>query len=158
METTFSLASIRMQPFSKFLCATGLLLSACAASAQVGHVKTVSGEASVVSGDQSVAAVPGTPVAVGDVIRTGPTGSLGITLQDNTMLSFGPSTTFTLDAFLFAPAKGGLQLGGSLAAGSLHYVSGAISKLKPEAVKVKTPSGVIGVRGTRFVAVVKDPA
>ena len=31
------------------------------------------------------------------------------------------------------------------------YVSGVITKLKPEAVKVKTPTGTIGVRGIKFV-------
>jgi hypothetical protein len=35
-------------------------------------------------------------------------------------------------------------------------VSGVIAKLKPEAVTVKTPTGIIGVRGTQFVALVED--
>jgi len=30
-----------------------------------------------------------------------------------------------------------------------------IAKLKPEAVSVKTPAGIIGVRGTRFLAKVE---
>lgn len=130
-------------------------LAAGSAAAQVaGYVKTVSGQASIVTAGKQMAAQPGTPLSIGDVVRTGADASLGITLKDNTMLSFGPSTTFTLESFLFAPAQGGLQLGGSLGAGSLHYVSGAIARLKPEAVKIKTPTGIIGVRGTRFVAVV----
>lgn len=130
-----------------------LALASGSASAQLaGRVKTVNGQASIVSGGNVVAAQPGTPVSVGDVVRTGADGSVGITLKDNTMLSFGPSTTFTLESFLFAPTEGRLQLGGSIGAGSLHYVSGAIARLKPEAVKIKTPSGIIGVRGTRFVA------
>lgn len=137
-------------------CAAGLLAAACAAADPVGHVKTVSGEASIVSGSSTVAAQPGAPLALGDTIRTGSTGSMGVTLKDNTMMSFGPSTRFTLEEFLFAPTKGDLALGGSIAAGTLHYVSGAIAKLRPEAVKIKTPSGVIGVRGTRFVVVVKE--
>jgi hypothetical protein len=33
----------------------------------------------------------------------------------------------------------------------LHYISGVIAKLKPEAVTVKTPSAIIGVRGTHFL-------
>ena len=137
-------------------CTVGLLAAACAAAETVGHIKTVSGEANVVSGSSTTAARPGAPLALGDTIHTGSTGTVGVTLKDNTMMSFGPSTRFTLEEFLFAPAKGDLLLGGSIAAGTLHYVSGAIAKLKPEAVKIKTPSGVIGVRGTRFVVVVKE--
>ncbi|KQP46212.1 FecR domain-containing protein [Pseudorhodoferax sp. Leaf274] len=133
-----------------------LALTTAGASAQVaGYVKTTGGQASIVSAGKAVAAQPGTPVSVGDVVRTGADGSLGITLKDNTMLSFGPSTTFTLEDFLFAPAQGRLQLGGNIGTGSLQYVSGAIARLKPEAVKIKTPTGIIGVRGTRFVAVVQ---
>mgnify|MGYP001126647623 CR=1 FL=1 len=42
--------------------------------------------------------------------------------------------------------------------GSLSYVSGLITKLKPEAVTVKTPTGTIGVRGTQFLVNVDEPA
>lgn len=125
-----------------------------AAAATIGYVKTVKGEAFVDSGGQAVRAVAGTPLKVSDTIRTGADGAVGITLKDNTVMSFGPSTRFTLEEYLFAPAKGDLKLGGRLASGSLHYVSGLIAKAKPEAVNVKTPTGTIGVRGTRFVAVV----
>ncbi len=127
---------------------------AAGAAAVIGYVKTVKGEAFVDSGGQAIKAVEGTPLKVGDVVRTGANGSAGITLKDNTVMSFGPSTRFTLEEYLFAPAKGDLKLGGRLASGSLHYVSGLIAKAKPEAVNVKTPTGTIGVRGTRFVAVV----
>ncbi|MGC3987941.1 MAG: FecR domain-containing protein [Pseudorhodoferax sp.] len=133
-----------------------LALTAGSAMAQTaGYVKTTSGQASIVSAGKAVPAQAGMALAVGDVVRTGADGSLGITLKDNTMLSFGPSTTFTLEDFLFTPAEGGLQLVGNIAAGSLQYVSGAIARLKPEAVRIKTPTGIIGVRGTRFVAVVQ---
>ncbi|KQP13545.1 FecR domain-containing protein [Pseudorhodoferax sp. Leaf267] len=145
-----------MQITRTIFCAVALLLAGTTVAAQVGHVKTVTGEASVTSGDRQTPARPGTPLHLGDVIRTGSTGALGVTLMDNTMLSFGPSTTFQLEEFLFAPAKGDLLLGGSITAGSLHYVSGAIARLKPDAVRIKTPSGIIGVRGTRFAAVVKE--
>lgn len=144
-----------------FLCAAVATLGvqaqtapATGGAAVIGFVKTVKGEAFVDSGGQAVRAVAGTPLKVRDVIRTGADGAVGITLKDDTVMSFGPSTRFTLEEFLFAPAKGDLKLGGRLASGSLHYVSGLIAKAKPDAVSVKTPTGTIGVRGTRFVAVV----
>ena len=145
-----------MQRLRFILCASALLGAAMAHAQPAGFVKTVTGQASIVSGANTVTAQPGTPLAIGDVVRTGANASLGIALKDNTLLSFGPSTSFTLEEFLFAPTQNRLQLGGSIAAGSLHYVSGAIAKLKPDAVTIKTPGGIIGVRGTRFVAVVKD--
>jgi len=134
-------------------CAAALMAAVAVGAEPAGYVKTVTGQASIVSNGRTVAATPGAVLAAGDTLTTGADGSLGVTLRDNTLLSFGPSTSFTLENYLFAPAKGELRLGGRITNGSLHYVSGAISKLKPEAVEIKTPSGTIGVRGTRFAVV-----
>ena len=76
-----------------------------AAAAVIGYVKTVKGEAFVDSGGQAIKAVEGTPLKVGDVVRTGANGSAGITLKDNTVMSFGPSTQmYRLIAAWFAQA------------------------------------------------------
>lgn len=143
---------------------TGLLAcAAIAASAQsaapitaVGYVKTVTGEAWVSTAGQRAKAAPGTPVMIGSQLKTLADASLGVTFKDNTTMSFGPDTELTVDEYLYAPAQGQLRLGTSLVKGSLNYVSGVIAKLKPEAVTVKTPTGIIGVRGTQFVAKVED--
>lgn len=145
-----------MRLFRLLFCAIGLLASAGAMAQAAGTVKTAAGQATIDSGGTTRPAQPGVPLAIGDTVRTGPDGSVGITLKDNTLLSLGPSTAFRLEEFLFAPAQGQLQLSGNIASGSLHYVSGAIARLRPQAVQVKTPSGIIGVRGTRFVVVVKE--
>jgi hypothetical protein len=135
--------------------ASVLLLGVSCHAETAGYVKTVSGDASIGFPGKSRPAKAGMPVEAGDVITTGPASSLGITLRDNTLMSFGPSTSFSLDNYLFAPAKGDLKLGGKIAVGTLHYVSGTIAHLKPDAVEIKTPTGIIGVRGTRFVVVVE---
>lgn len=137
--------------------ATGLALlgSATAWGESVGYVKNAGGDASIVSAGKTIVAHAGTPVAQGDTIKTGASGSLGVTLKDNTVLSFGPSTSFTLEDYLFAPAKSDLKLGGRITSGSMHYVSGVIARLKPDAVAFKTPNGIIGVRGTRFAVVIQ---
>jgi hypothetical protein len=81
---------------------------------------------------------------------------MGVTFKDETVMSFGPDTEFVVDEYLYAPAQGKLKLGSKLAKGSLNYVSGVISKLQPDAVTVRTPSGTIGVRGTQFVVKVEE--
>ncbi len=126
-------------------------LTAWADEAVIGYVKTVRGQAFVVTAGKPVNAAVGTPVMTGSVIRTGTHASLGITFKDNTVMSFGPDTEMTVDQYVYAPNKGNLKLGASLAKGTLAYLSGAIGKIKPEAVSVKTPTGTIGVRGTYFV-------
>ena len=131
-------------------CLYGIFLNAALAD-PIGFVKTVTGDSSVLSAGHTLQAMAGSPLQLGDTLKTGANSSLGITLKDNTMMSFGSTTEFTLDEFVFAPSKGDLKLGGKMARGTLNYVSGAIAKLKPEAVTLRTPTGTIGVRGTHFV-------
>ena len=133
-------------------------VAAGASSAQdavIGYVKTVQGDAAVWVAGQATPAQPGTQVKVGNVLKTGKQGSMGVTFQDETLISLGPDTEITVDEYLFAPGKGELKLSASIAKGSLNYVSGIIAKLKPQAVNLKTPTGTIGVRGTHFVAKVE---
>ena len=122
----------------------------------VGYVKTVTGEAWVTTAGQRVNAQPGTPVLPGSLLNTKKAASMGVTFKDNSIMSFGPDTELTVDEFLYAPAQDQLSLSARLLKGSMNYISGIIARLKPEAVSIKTPAGIIGVRGTQFVARVED--
>lgn len=126
-------------------------LPAQAEGSVIGYVKTVKGEAYVVNDGKSVPAAVGTPLTLGCVLKTGGSASMGVTFKDNTVMSFGPDTELTVDEYLYSPNKGKLKLATRLAKGTLAYLSGAIAKIKPDAVTVKTPTGSIGVRGTHFV-------
>jgi hypothetical protein len=118
----------------------------------VGVVKVVRGEAVVQRGDQMLPATPGLGLAEGDVLRTGSDGGLGVLLRDDTRISLGSRSEVRLDRFAFAPAQGSFALVLRLARGVLSYVSGRIAKLAPDAVRVETPVGMVGVRGTHFAA------
>lgn len=122
----------------------------------IGYVKNVAGEASVTTAGSRRNAEVGTAIYQGSVLRTGSKSSLGVTFKDETVMSFGSDTELTVDEYLYAPAQGKLKLGSSLAKGSLNYVSGVIAKLQPDAVSVKTPTGMIGVRGTQFVVKIEE--
>lgn len=131
-------------------------LPAMADEAVIGYVKTVKGDAMVISGSQQTKAEVGTPVVTGNKLKTGANSSMGVTFKDNTVMSFGPNTELTVDEYLYSPNKGKLKLGATMAKGTLAYLSGAIAKIKPDAVTVKTPTGTIGVRGTHFVVKVEE--
>ncbi|MCK9606611.1 MAG: FecR domain-containing protein [Methylomonas sp.] len=141
------------------ICITMLALALSLLSVDVwaesdvlGFVKIVEGEASITAEQGTVPARPGLPVYMGNLLKTAENGRLGVTFKDNTIMSLGPDTELRIDEYLFAPAQSELKLAASLLKGTLHYISGVIAKLKPEAVSVKTPAGIIGVRGTRFLA------
>lgn len=116
----------------------------------IGAVKTVAGAAFVVSGQQRLAAVPGLGLKQGDQLETGADGSLGVTFRDDTLIAIGPDTQVSVDRYAFEPKDNQLGFLARVRKGTLTYVSGNIAKLAPEQVAVETPSGTIGVRGTRF--------
>ncbi|HQC81461.1 MAG TPA: FecR domain-containing protein [Accumulibacter sp.] len=134
-------------------------LSAAAQEAAIGYVKTVSGEATVATSatlDKAVAARVGAPVYLGNVLRTGAKGTLGVTFKDETVMSFGPNTEITVDEYLYDPAVNKLRMNAKLTKGSMNYLSGVIAKLRPEGVSIVMPSATIGVRGTHFVVRVEE--
>lgn len=136
----------------------GLLLNAKAYSddAIVGYVKTTTPKAFLIHKQHTELAQVGSPVSAGVIIKTDAEGTLGLALKDDTLLSFGPDTEFEIKEFLFQPSDERLKLDMKLLKGTLQYISGIISKLKPDAISVQTPTGIIGVRGTRFVVKVDD--
>ncbi|PYM53024.1 MAG: hypothetical protein DMD79_27215 [Candidatus Rokuibacteriota bacterium] len=123
----------------------------------VGVVKVVKGEALVQRAGQSLPARDGMGLAEGDLLRTGPDGRLGVLLRDDTRLSLGPDSEIRIDRFAFAPAQGNLALVLRMLRGAATYVSGKLAKLSPEAVRVETPVGIVGIRGTQFAARIEAP-
>lgn len=133
-----------------------LLASATIATAQndrpVGLVKTASGDAFILRDGQRLAALPGTGLILGDVLSTGSTGTVGVILQDDTVLSLGPSSDTRIEQFAFEPEEKKLGMVLRVTQGVISYVSGRISKLSPGSVRIETPVATLGIRGTRFVA------
>lgn len=117
----------------------------------IGYVMKVEGDAAVIVAGNAQPAKVGMPVFVNSSIKTGANGSLGVTLEDNTVMSFGPNSQLSFDAFAYEPSEQNLKLSAKITHGTLNYISGVIAKLKPEAVEINTPTGTIGVRGTHFL-------
>lgn len=131
-----------------------VILSAPTAWAQtvpVGTVQTVRGEAFVTTANARVRAAPGVAVYAGSQLTTSTQASLGVVFSDATVMSFGPDTTLTVDEYLFGSGKGINKLSTKLVKGSLNYLSGAIAKLQPDAVRIQTRTGTLGIRGTHLL-------
>lgn len=122
-----------------------------------GSVKAVSGQAQLARhGAAPTALRPGERIFENDVLTTGAASSLGLILRDNSLVSLGPSSRLVVERFLFAPEKGALASILRVAKGSAACVTGEIAKLSPDAVRVLTPTAVIGIRGTHFLVHVDD--
>jgi hypothetical protein len=128
-----------------------------ARAADIGQIKTAKGAVTIERGGQSIPAKTGMRVSIADVVKTGPDASVGITMSDNSLLSAGPNSIISLDRYEFDPTTGRGRFDASLASGSLAVVSGRIAKQSPEAMTVRTPFAVLGVRGTEFAVSTYEP-
>lgn len=129
---------------------------ALAQSDRIGQLRNVSGEAFLIRGDSRQAAAAGDIVRRKDVLETGPNGAVGITFDDNTVFSAGPSSTVSLDDFQYNPSTLKGSFLAKLDKGTLSVISGDIARGSPEAMKIRTPSAILGVRGTRFLVRVDE--
>jgi hypothetical protein len=142
------------------LLAMALLAGAAAPAlgADVGAVKVSKGAVQVERGGQRLPATVGMGIQVSDVIVTGPDGSVGIAFADRSLLSIGPGTVLAIDRFAFDPTTHAGTFETTLRQGTLSAVSGKIAGQTPDAMKVRTPAAVLGVRGTEFLVRTVDRA
>ena len=137
--------------FAALACAAPLPSAQVVSAAEtIGSVRNVRGQAAILREGQRTPAQPGLKLRPGDILETGPDGSLGLILRDDSLLSLGPSSRIAIEQFLFAPAEKKLGLTARILRGTLAYVSGLIGRLAPESTTFVTPVATIGVRGTRF--------
>jgi len=138
------------------LIAAALLVIAPVGAAEVGQIKISKGQVTVERKGAALPASVGMRLETADVLKTGADGSVGITMADNSLLSAGPNSILSLDRFEFDPTTSQGQFDAQLRKGSLAVISGRIAKQSPEAMTVRTPSAILGVRGTEFVLSAND--
>jgi hypothetical protein len=126
------------------------------AASDVAQIKVANGTVIVERGSQRLMAAAGTRLQQSDVVRTGINGSAGITFSDNTMMSIGPNSAIALDRYAFNSTTHEGRLDASMRSGTLSVVSGKIAKQSPDAMTVKTPATILGVRGTEFLVQVGE--
>ena len=127
-----------------------------ALAADVGLVKVSKGNVQIERNGAKVAAPVGASVQASDVIMTGADGSAGITFTDNSLVSVGPNTVFAIDKYRFDSTTHAGEFEGSLKKGRLAAISGKMVKASPESMRIRTPSAIMGVRGTEFVVQVDE--
>ena len=129
-----------------------------ALAADAGQIKVARGAAWIERQGARQPARVGAKVQERDVIATGPDGSVGITFADDTLLSLGPNSSIVIETFAFDPTTQNGSFESSLRAGTLSAVSGRLVRQSPDAMKVRTPGAILGVRGTEFLVRVGGPA
>ena len=131
-----------------FVCS---LVPFVALADDIAQFKVTKGTVYLERGSQRLPAKAGMPLQVTDSVVTGSDGSAGITFVDNSLLSVGPNSVLAIERFAFNSTTHEGTFDTTLRKGTLSVVSGKLAKQSPDAMKVRTPSSILGVRGTEFL-------
>jgi len=125
-------------------------------AAEIGQIKALTGEVFLVRENIRSQANPGDLLHQADVIETGNNGSIGITFIDNSRFGAGPNTRIELSQFRFNPTTHDGEFITDITSGTLAVISGQITKYSPEAMRIKTPTTILGFRGTKIAVKVSE--
>ena len=123
-----------------------------AALIQIGAAAAVAGRVTALapkSGSTGRRLSSGKTVYAQDKISTNARGRLQVLFQDETVFTLGPDTEIVLDEFIYNPFdSSGDALSTRVNKGTFRFVSGKVARKKPGAMKIKLPTGTMGIRGT----------
>ena len=122
----------------------------------IGTVATLTGSATVTRNNATTPLKLKDDIFSGDTLRTGATGALGITLDDETTFNMGANATMVMDNLVYQ--SGGANNAGlfNVARGTVAFVAGQVAKTGN--MQIATPTATLGIRGTTGVIEVPDNA
>lgn len=124
--------------------------------AKIGNIQTLKGSSTILRGGQSLAAAPGVLVYRDDLIQTAKDSAVGVVLVDDSTISLGAESEVLIEICDFVPKEGKFALVLRMMKGTFSYISGMISKLAPESVRLEIPDATIAVRGTKLLVDVRE--
>lgn len=98
----------------------------------------------------------GKPLYQNEKITTDAKGRMQIMLADETTFTLGPNSSMTLDEFVYDPKTGSGKVTAQVTKGVFRFVTGNIGHKDPSSMKVKFPTGTMGIRGTIVAGSVDD--
>lgn len=123
--------------------------------ASVGIVKKITGTVEVKRAKKVFLLKKGSHLENGDMIISKAKSSIGIIFDDGTRLSLGAKAIFVINKFIVKPSEKKYDVDLELKKGKAVFSSGKVGKLAPKSVKFRIPTGVIGIRGTKFAVEAK---
>lgn len=118
---------------------------------EIGRFKRTSGPVSVQRQGQLLPAAAGMLLYPADVVVTGKQAMAGLSFIDQTRLALGAEGRLSLDRFEFDEASGVGRFESTLTAGRMAGVSGRISQQRRDAMRLRTPTALLGIHDAEFV-------
>lgn len=130
------------------LLALLLCVPASAQAPRIGAAGAVSGQVTAGSASGRRALKSGSEVFHKDSVTTDAKGRLQVMLLDQTVFTVGPDSNIILDEFVYDPFTDAGKVTAQVTKGVFRFVTGKVAGRKPADMKIKIPSGTIGIRGT----------
>jgi len=124
-----------------------LLLLVSSLFANIAKVTAIKGEVIIQRDSQKIFAKLGTIIEDKDSIKTNANARAQIIFKDNTIISLGKSSTFSIEDYLYEPKKP-VVAKFKFGSGVFKTITGKIGKISPKKFKLTTKTSSIGIRGT----------
>ena len=116
-----------------------------------GTFKSLQGSVSVKANQEVHLAKPGEPLQAGQRVTTGPGDAASVVLRDGTTIVIAPGSSIGLTNYEYDPVTQSGAMLIDVYNGSIRFISGWLGRTHPEAVKVRSPFAMTGIRGTDFI-------
>ena len=123
--------------------------------AGVATITAIKGEASIKRGENTLVALLGSQLEEKDNILTKDNTKLQVIFKDETIISIGKNSDFSINEYLFEDKQTPIAKF-SMLKGAMRTITGAIGDIAPEKFSVATKTATIGIRGTNFSVVAGD--
>lgn len=121
----------------------------------VATITAIRGEASLERGTKQEKAILGSKIFEKDTIKTGDKTKLQMIFNDETIVTLGKNSNFSVEEYLFEDTKTPSVKFGMLR-GAMRTITGKIGKIAPQKFIVSTKTATIGIRGTNFSIIIED--
>lgn len=133
----------------------GAVLLTLAASAQaaevIGRTLVAVGDVFAVRAAREVRLQAGSPIEVGDLVRTGAASNAQIRLTDESIVALRPGTEFHFSEYRYTGREDGSERAFfRLVRGGLRTITGIVGRTNHQNYRVNTVVATIGIRGTHY--------
>ena len=121
----------------------------------VATITAIKGEAFIERDSEKIVATLGLQLEEKDTISTKENTKVQLIFKDETIISLGHNTNFSIQEYLFEDASEPIAKFGMFK-GAIRTITGKIGKIAPDKFSVNTKTATIGIRGTNFTTVVRN--
>lgn len=139
----------------KLLILSILLIGTTLLANSVATITAINGSATVLRDGSKIEAKLGLKLNVKDNIKTHENTKVQIIFNDETIISLGKNSDFSINEYLFEQDKEPIAKFGMLR-GAMRTITGKIGKIAPQKFSVSTKTATIGIRGTNFTVIAND--